>query len=96
MNSDAFFLLAFLVAFAVLVVAVLWLLVQIGRLGRRVEQGLADQHLQLVKELQATSLAGSDRVIDLVAAEVDNLRDRLDAIDSCADVRELVDLTLLD
>ncbi len=79
MNTDAAFLLIFLVAFAVLVLAVLWLLVQIGRLGRRVDQGFAEQQLQLVKELQATSVAGSDRVIDLVAAEVDNLRDRLDA-----------------
>ncbi len=49
MNTDAAFLLIFLVAFAVLVLAVLWLLVQIGRLGRRVDQGFADQQLQLVR-----------------------------------------------
>ena len=48
MNTDAAFLLIFLVAFAVLVLAVLWLLVQIGRLGRRVDQGFAEQQLQLV------------------------------------------------
>ena len=84
MNPDASSvfsaILPWLVAALVLVFAALaWLVLQMGRLGQRVDSRFAEQHLQFVRELQASSTAGSDRVIDLVAGEVDNLRDRLDA-----------------
>ena len=63
---------------ATLVVAV-WLALQLGRLGRRLDGQLAQQQLALLREVQTVTTAGSDRVIDLMAGEVDNLRDRLDA-----------------
>ena len=68
-----------LAAFVFTLAAVVWLALLVGRLGRRLDGQFAEQHLQFVKELQAVSTVGSDRVIDLVAGEVDNLRDRLDA-----------------
>ncbi len=68
-----------LAAFVFTLAAVVWLALLVGRLGRRLDGQFAEQHLQFVKELQTVSTVGSDRVIDLVAGEVDNLRDRLDA-----------------
>ena len=52
---------------------------RLASLEGRLEHALMQQQLQLVKELQASATATSDRVTDLVAGEVDNLRDRLDA-----------------
>lgn len=68
-----------LAAFVFTLAAVVWLALLVGRLGRGFDGQFAEQHLQFVKELQTVSTVGSDRVIDLVAGEVDNLRDRLDA-----------------
>jgi len=56
-----------------------WLALQVTRLGRGIDERFARQQLELVKEIQAATQASSDRVIDLVAGEVDRLRDRLDA-----------------
>ncbi len=84
MNPDASsvvsaFLPWFVAALVLVFAALVWLVLHMGRLGQRVDSRFAEQHLQFVRELQASSTAGSDRVIDLVAGEVDNLRDRLDA-----------------
>ena len=68
-----------LAALAVTLAAVVWLALQLGRLGRRVDEQFAQLQLGLLRDIQTATTAGSDRVIDLVAGEVDNLRDRLDA-----------------
>lgn len=66
-------------ALAVTLVAVGWLVLQLGRLGQRMDAQFAQQQLGLLRDIQSATTAASDRVIDLVAGEVDNLRDRLDA-----------------
>lgn len=68
-----------LAALAVTLAAVVWLALQLGRMGRRVDEQFAQLQLGLLRDIQTATTAGSDRVIDLVAGEVDNLRDRLDA-----------------
>lgn len=68
-----------LAALAVTLAAVVWLALQLGRLGRRVDEQFARLQLGLLRDIQTATTAASDRVIDLVAGEVDNLRDRLDA-----------------
>ena len=45
---------------ATLVVAV-WLALQLGRLGRRLDGQLAQQQLALLREVQTVTTAGSDR-----------------------------------
>ena len=68
-----------LAALAGTLAAVVWLALQLGRLGRRVDEQFAQLQLGLLRDIQSATTAASDRVIDLVAGEVDNLRDRLDA-----------------
>ena len=68
-----------LAALAGTLAAVVWLALQLGRLGRRVDEQFAQLQLGLLRDIQTATTAASDRVIDLVAGEVDNLRDRLDA-----------------
>ena len=92
-SAPALLPLLFVLLLAVLSV-VAWLALRITRLNRaqdeiagqliahldaRLEGLFSHQQLQFVRELQASSTAGGDRVIDMLAGEVDRLRDRLDA-----------------
>lgn len=79
MNTDALMSLVLLGVLVALLLAFLGVIVRSGRLERRMDARFAEQQIQFVKELQAASMAGADRVIDMLAGEVDNLRDRLDA-----------------